>query len=316
MKDKEIDRKIYYYDVQINKEEGNKVVSVNDIKEASKLIMDIFKRIKGENDTYDNEKNKKRKKQLFRDMCLSIGQDTNICIIVDEIKKQEIYFRILMARDNALPYIEFEGSIEKLTDIITADFNMIEITHCVLFVNSMILGAEFNFNGARASMMATYISMKYEIFVKCKGKIKNEIYGKMIEDGEYTLLKLSVRNNVTMQRLLIDRLGIIGRYFEDIGENGLLEVKLSRRRNKKHKGFKIPWKNGDELSDFVAFNKDDIKSLKLRPADEQDPVDVLCDKLVHTVKGISTENRVIDSKSMYNEIIEFYNNTVVKENEE
>ena len=155
MKDKEIDRKIYYYDVQINKEEGNKVVSVNDIKEASKLIMDIFKRIKGENDTYDNEKNKKRKKQLFRDMCLSIGQDTNICIIVDEIKKQEIYFRILMARDNALPYIEFEGSIEKLTDIITADFNMIEITHCVLFVNSMILGAEFNFNGARASMMAT-----------------------------------------------------------------------------------------------------------------------------------------------------------------
>lgn len=321
MRSKDVKRKIYYYDVEIKGiVEGNKkhnkeaTVDFKDITEKTNTIKTLFNKIKKSNDAYNSEKNNKRKQQLFKDMCISITGSTYLCIMIDQMDDDQIRFRILQTKDNALPYIEANGEISKLTDILKYDFNMVEVTHCILFLKSQILGAEFNFYGARPSAIATYINMKNKgLFMRCVSKIKNEFYQNMVEDGEYTLLEIAVRNNATMKRYLIDHAGIIGRYFDDINDSGTIQIKMNRKKNQRNEGFKIPWKDGDELRDFVLFNKEDIKKFKLRKAEETDPVDVLNDKLVHTVTGIETINRVVDSNSMYMQIEGFYNENIAQE---
>ena len=78
-------------------------------------------------------------------------------IITDKIENDKICFRIVLCKTNALPLIEQDGELEELEKYINKKQNIAEITHCVFFKDTNIVGSEFNFSGARISALNWYI---------------------------------------------------------------------------------------------------------------------------------------------------------------
>lgn len=320
-KDK-INRSIYYYDVAAYENlENNK--GMTRIKKQSDVIIKCFETIDQLNKKLAKETDKLKRVQILQKLEQSTINGDKIYILVDNIDKGSgiIRFRIILCRLDALPYIEQGGQLTNIVSMIEGDFNIAEITHCVLFTKYGVMGAEFNFNGARPSAISFYLpnfEQKIAHF-SCIGKMRKDVFEKLIDNGEYSLFELGVKNSPEMRRILRDDMGMIQAFTQDIPDVDSYEIVLKTRKTKKKRGFQLPI-GIEKMKDFVNNNREQIQKFRVSQGTYKDSIDLLSDKLVCKSEFILTENRSIDSGSIYGLTENYFDAVVVddciEENEE
>ena len=230
-------------------------------------------------------------------------------LIIDSLKKNKICFRIVLCRETALPYVEKNGSLEELGNVISEEQNIAEVTHCVFFPEYGILGAEYNFNGARATTVSNYMKkkMKSDPMPNCRVKLNYDIYSKLIRDETFTLFDFSVRTNSEAYSKVLSNIGVFKTLHTSLPDSDTIEVVLKRRKTKKnHKtGFSLPI-SFDEIKELLTNYHEDIKKFNVSQGTRDESIDLLSDKFVGKVLLTKTNNRTIDSKEMYDAIEEYF----------
>lgn len=305
---KPIRRSFYYYDLNLLNHQGNEAgaLSLKGVKNQKELFYKIFEYLK----VLQESKDEAERKKLIVDMA---GGD-KLYIIVDSVEpKEPILFRLVWCRADAIPFIEENGVLSLITDYLQNDFTLAEITHCVIFPESNIMGAEFNFSGARATSVRWYLPKVYEkiSYVSCKDRLNADAIKKLSKGVTFSLFKLVVQNTEEMITKLAEKRSVFLISAMGMPDNvDTYEVTLKRRKTKRKRGFDSPIPI-DEMEDFIRDNRDFIKSFEVsQNSISKDNINLLEDKLVTTCDIVPTINKVIDSNEAYNIIIDYYEEAV------
>lgn len=317
-----INRSIYYYDVAAFENlENNK--GMTRIKDQSDVIIKCFEAIDQLNKNLERETDQLKRAQILQILEQNTVNGDKLYLLVDNIDKNSgiIRFRIILCRLDALPFIEQSGQLTNIVSIIDGDFNIAEITHCVMFTKYGVMGAEFNFNGARPSAIACYLPKFNQKMVhfSCVGKMRKDAFERLIDEKECSLFELGVKNSPEMRKILRDDMGMVQAFTQDIPEIDTYEIVLKRRITKKKKGFILPVKV-EKMREFVSNNIEQIEKFKVSQGTYKDSIDLLSDKIVCKSEFVLTENRSIDSESIYGITENYFDAVVIKdcreENEE
>lgn len=317
MTNKSIKRKIYYYDLVLKIFEttsGSKRKTKKIAENQGEKLKEIFIKIKNQQECLASEKDPVQQQVLQKSIEMSLPNQSKLYVIVDEISEDGmIKFRIVLCRSNAFPFVYKGGKLELLTENVSGKFELAEITHCVIFTQSMIMGGEFNFYGARPSAIATYITYKDSdiSFLECNGKLNNDSVDKIVEGKELSLFELSIRYTEEIKNRLVANQFIISTWLQGVpGDVGEYNIVLKKARGSKHSGFESPLTK-EEYRKLLQDFREDITKLRVSQGVYDDAIDLLKDKLVHTLPvDIETKDKYIVYEYIYNEIITFYHDVV------
>lgn len=291
-----VDRSIYYYDFYAMKKNSENETYKRDV--TGKTICTFFDRLKKNQDVKKN----------YKDSMISIGESENLFVIVDSITQKEVYFRLILCRKDALPYVEKAGVLETLDTYIGNDQNIAEITHCIFFKNYGIIGAEYNFSGARAGAIANYMTNKSKnsIFF-CRPKLNMDSYSKLIDGEEFSLFQLAVKSNSDAYNKVLEKKSIFSAMLATVPEADVFEVTIKKRKLKKNEyaGFDLPLDN-PEIKELLTNYRDDLTKFNVSQGAMKDSIDLLADKFVNKVTIIKTANRTIDRDDINREIRNFF----------
>lgn len=300
-----VTRSFYYYDLNLLKygDNGKLVSFKNQENEYYKAFSHILK--------FQNEIVKGKRES--KDIEMPVDSGDKIYIIVDKVEKNfPIEFRLVLCREDALPFVESQGLLKFLTEYLPKDFSLAEITHCVIFPKYNIMGAEYNYSGARATAIKFYLPKIFpEIeYVYCTNRLDDKVIDKLRKDEKFSLFVLGVRNGSDAMAELMNKRSIFALPFTNIPDVDVFEVILKRRKSRKHNGFDSPIPL-DEIDGFIKKYREDIKSFKVSQRSiQRDAIDLLHDKLVKVSPMTKTVNKTIDSKEAYREIKTFFDTTV------
>lgn len=305
---KKVTRSFYYYDVVLlqRTKDGSGKASLTKIKNQEEMFYKTFDFIKSLQESEDKDDRKK--------LIANLEDGDKLYVIVDSLEKgKPIKFRLVWCRADAMPFIEENGILSFITDYLKNDFTLAEITHCVIFPESGIMGAEFNFNGARATSIRWYLPRVYDkiSYASCKDRLNADAIKQLAAGVKFSLFKLVVKNSPKVLAELAAKKSVFL-----VGVSGMpsevdtYEVTLKRRKTKRKRGFDSPIPI-EEMEGFIRENRDYIKSFEVSQGSiMKDSVNLLKDKLVTTKEMVPTINKVIDSNEAYNTIISYYNETV------
>lgn len=301
-----VQRNFYYYDIFLMKHINNKLTKIDNMEET---FYDIFKHI-------INKQRKIEKGIIDPDeIAVAIDNGDKIYILVDKnIKGYPIEFRLVLCRADALPLVENNGLLNFLTDYLPKNFTLAEITHCVIFPQYNIMGAEYNFSGARPTAIKPYLPRLFnEIdYVYCANKLDGNVFSKLKKGETFSLFTLSVKNDSAAMTHLMNETSLFRLPFTNISDVDVFEISLKRRKTKTHDGFESPIPI-DDMDNFIREYREDIKSFKVSQGSiQRDKVDLLYDKLVKTSEITKTVNKTVDSEEAYKIIKDFFNTTVKK----
>lgn len=300
-----VPRNFYYYDLSLLNFDSNG--SLHKVKDSVKMYYEIFQYII--NLRREIEKGNEKQEKLE----VSIDSGDKVYIIVDKAEeKKPIEFRLVLCRSDALPYVESNGLLDFLTKYLPENFSLAEITHCVIFPEYNIMGAEFNFSGARATSIKAYLPRVYNKidYVYCANRLNSKAIEKLRKGEGFSLFQIGIRNDSQAMQYLMEEKSIFSLPFYKIPEVDTFEIMLKRRKGKKSAGFDSPIPI-ELMDDFIKNYRDDIKSFKVsQGAIQNDAVDLLHDKLVKTSSVTKTVNKTIDSKEAYHEIKTFFDAVV------
>lgn len=245
----------------------------------------------------------------YTDFIINTSQGA-VMLIVDKVASDNTYFfRIALCRENALPYIEKGGKLESLGSYIDRDQNIVEITHCIYFGAYGIIGAEYNYNGARCPIIADYIMKSDEQVptIQCHPKLNNDTYNKIVKDKDFSLFEIAVRTNSDAYTKVLSQKSIFSAIQSSVPEADIFEVTLKKRKTKKNgnKGFPNPLSETEMLT-LITDYREDLIRFKLSQSSLSECIDLLSDKFVGKTTLIKTEERTIDSSSMYAVIFDFF----------
>lgn len=300
-----IERKIYYYDLSVYTRDSNKKIQRNVGTHLKRILEKIY--IQNQ-EIMECEEPEKQKEKIDK-ISVKTDNDDILYIIVDEFEEQKpVKTRIVLCRQDAFPFIEKNGQLSNMTSEVTGEFAVAEVTHCVIYPEEFFMGAEYNFNGARPSSIARYLKMMSDDIVdmKCEGRLRNDVFNKILVGKGYSLFDISFRNTPEMLIEIRNHMPFIQAFTQNIADVDSYEVIIRRRLSKKKKGFDLQLSQ-KEIEEFVTTNREDIKRFKVCQGAYADSVDLLKDKLVHTQEFVLTKNKVIESTEMYDAIISFYN---------
>lgn len=118
-------------------------------EQQNKRIIKTLQYLKNTYNKIINAQNEEEAKNLYEKLFVPTEKDDLVYVIVeDEIKEDEpIKFKIVLSKTNALPYIDKIGKLSDMDHELKGNFNLAEITHCIYFPETQIMGAEFNFYG-------------------------------------------------------------------------------------------------------------------------------------------------------------------------
>ena len=305
---KSIKRSFYYYDLNLmkhQKDNFNKatLLRVKHQKEEYYAIFEYLKKLQESEEKDDGAK-------LIADM---EGGD-KLYIIVDELEREKpIKFRLVWCRADAMPFIETNGQLSLITDYLNTDFTLAEVTHCVIFPESGIMEAEFNFNGARATAIRWYLPRVYNKidYVSCKDRLNGDAIKKLAEGETFSLFKLVVQNSEEMLAELAKKKSVFCIAAGGVpAEVDTYEITLKRRKTKRKRGFDSPIPI-DEMEEFIKDNRDFIKSFEVSQGSiMKDCINLLEDKLVTTKEFVRSIKKTIDSQKAYEIIVDYYEGTV------
>lgn len=265
---------------------------------SSKVLIDFFHKL------YEEQKVVEK----YKDFAVHMQQGEEF-IIVEGEAEDIIKLKIVLCRENALPFVENDGKLENLETYIDTDKNIAEVTHCIFFKKYGILGAEYNFNGARATSIPEYISKRTDgnTYTQCHPKINYDTYGKLIEGETFSLFDFAVKTDSEVYNRMLSKKSIFSALQTTVPESDTMEIVLRKRKTKKNKqrGFDIPF-TFEELKEFIGIYREDIVKLNVSQGQMSDSIDLLADKFVGKVFIAKTKNRVIDSNEMYESIVSFF----------
>lgn len=295
----EVQRSLYYYDLHARARN-----EVTGRYEDSKKVIDNF--------FLDLKERQKNISDYSEFLCETRNGD-NYFIIVDDITDSCIEYRIVLCRTDALPYIETEGKLEKLGEYIDTNQNIAEITHCIYFRKYGIMGGEYNFSGARPTVIANYMMRRLkEVVASCQVKLNYDTYKQLIEEEEFTLFDFAVKTNSDAYNEILSQKSIFNAIQTTVPESDTMEIVLRRRKTKKNRfsGFTLPL-DFNEIKELLTNYREDIDKFKVSQGALGNQIDLLSDKLVHKVTLIQTNERTINSSEMYKKIRNYFNETVV-----
>lgn len=307
MASNKIKRKFYYYDVE--------VLDLNDnakkFKKQNEKLVDIFNEIKNMQEKIDGSKEKKKiKEQKKIEQIIDNGDKAYF--IIDDVKDEKIKFRMVLCRKDALPYVEENGILSYLTEYLEGDFSLAEITHCIIYPKTGIMGAEYNHTGARASLLKYYIPeiLKMNITINCTAKLDEEVFDKVINNKDYSLFQIGIKNDEKMKDAMQENMSIFVAPFFEIQDVDSYEIVLKRRKGKSKDGFNLPF-DKDTMKKILSENKDGFKTFKVsQDSITADAVDLLKDKLVHEATLVKTKNKFIKKEDAYKAIDLFYKSKI------
>lgn len=302
MKTDQIKRSIYYYE-WLTYSNSNELNEIKRDKSSEKIIKFL-------RNTFEKQK----KADSYKDFIVKTSQGEEF-IIVDAVEESSIRFRIVLCRENALPYIEKDGKLEGLGNYIDADQNIAEVTHCVFFVKYGILGAEYNNNGARATSVTEYMikQTNSDVMSTCRAKLNYDVYSKLIQDESFSLFDFAVATNSEAYNNVLSKKSIFRVIQSTVPDSDTMEVVLKRRKTKKNKntGFQLPI-TFDEIKDLLTNYREDIQKLNVSQSGIGNAVDLLTDKFVGKIILAKTSDRMIDSEEMYASIVAYFGSNVEK----
>lgn len=311
-----IERSIHFYDVTMQRLGTGKEEAFVNYKNQEQKAISIFEYFREIDKAIKKEKSKTKKLELLEKIEYKTENGDKLYVKVDKIDKNAKYieFRLVLCRPDAFPYIEKEGELESIVGVVKGDFNIAEVTHCVIFYEKGIMGGEYNFSGARPSAIAAYVNSRCDKVQKftCTPKMNSDVYRKIADDKEYSLFQLKVKNTPTMKVLLRDKMGFIGSTIDEIDELDSYEIILRRRTGRRKAGFQALMKK-NEIRDFIEKNSEDIDKFRINQGIYNDPVNLLSDRIVTKKEFVMTKQKTIDSVSMYEAIENFYESSVKEE---
>lgn len=297
-------RSFFYYDISLLKNDRGNPVKISN---QEKIFYNIFK------DIENIQKRINTGIAKSDEIEVNIDNGDKIYILVDNCTvNQPIEFRLILCRADALPLVESKGILKFLSDYLPKNFTLAEITHCVIFPEYGIMGAEYNFSGARATAIKAYlpkISSAID-YVYCANKLDDKALGKLKKNEKLSLFELSIKNGSEAMKKLMNEKSIFTLPFAQINDVDTYEITLKRKKTKMHQGFESPIPF-NEIDSFIQEYREDIKSFKISQGSVQkDKIDLLSDKLVKKCEMARTENKTIVSEDAYNIIKNFYDSTV------
>ena len=299
-----IERSLYYYDLSIYTKGEDDKYKLN----CAGYLRKALKYIKRKNEEIEKCCNAEEQKAKIRELMIPVSGGDRIYVIVDKIEENApVNCRIVLSRSDAFPFIEKNGTLSNMTSEVEGEFTVAEVTHCVIYPEEFVMGAEFNFNGARPSAIAKYIPGVYNEIksMECHGRVRNDAFNKIIKDKGYSLFEIEIKNTPQMRVAIRNNMGFLGAFIGEIDDVDSYEISIKRRITKKKKGF-VPPITTEDIQKFVNDNREEIKRFRICQGVYKDCVDLLSDKLVHKKSFILTKSKVIDSEEMYNSIREFY----------
>lgn len=214
-----------------------------------------------------------------------------------------------MCRKDALPFVEQDGKLEMLDQYLGANQNIAEITHCIYYPETKIMGAEYNASGARATSVGNYLRVfnSDECLITCRAKYNYEAYNKIIAGEELSLFDFEVRTNSAAYTNVLANKSIFKVFQNTYPESDTFEVVLRKKKTKKNKfaGFASPL-DMDEIKDLLQLYKEDIKKFKISQGKSSEKIDLLSDKFMSKVSVVRTSQRIIDSNDIYAKINAYY----------
>lgn len=134
-----VTRSIYYYDLfctlrKNSKAKDEREALVNSFEEIQKIYKKFINAKKNGDEKLANK--------LIYDVHYLTDRGDYLYVLVDSIEDFIIKFRIVRCRANALPYINVNGELEKITSKIKGRFDVAEVTHCIIFADRNLMGAE------------------------------------------------------------------------------------------------------------------------------------------------------------------------------
>lgn len=311
-----IERSIHFFDIVLQRLGTGKESSFVNYENQSEKLLVVFKYFQDLNKKLKKESNKLKRLSILEKMEYTTDNGDKLYVEVDKIdeKSGHIDFRLVLCRPDAFPYIEKEGKLENIVGLVEGEFNIAEITHCVMFYKDAVMGAEFNFNGARPSAISAYANFKCDKIDRlvCTPKLRGDTFERISDGNGYSLFQLKVKNTPDMKVLLRDKMGLLGSALNDIDELDSYEIVLRRRIGKKKHGFS-GLMNRDELKAFIKNNIEDIEKFEINQGIYRDPINLLTDKMITRKEFVLTKKKTIDSDSMYEAIINFYECSVKEE---
>lgn len=298
MRQNSIRRSLYYYEL-FAFTKGTDGLKKD---KSSKVVIDFFHKL------YERQ----RAVDSYRDFAVHMQQGEEF-IIVENETEDIMKLKIVLCRENALPFVENDGKLENLETYIDTDKNIAEVTHCIFFKKYGILGAEYNFSGARATSIPEYISKRTDgnTYTQCNLKINYDTYSKLIEGETFSLFDFAVKTDSEVYNKVLAKKSIFSALQMTVPESDTMEIVLRKRKTRKNKqsGFGIPF-TFEELKDLIGIYREDIVKLSVSQGQISDSIDLLADKFVGKVFIAKTKNRVIDSEEMYESIVSFFDTEV------
>lgn len=293
-------RSFYYYDIKtLKKDSEGKLVDEDDQQEC------LYKAFEHINELFANKE--------YDKLTISAKNGDRVHVIPDEVKRgSPIKFRLVLVRMDALPLVEQDGKLASLTDYINDEFGLAEITHCVVFPRFGIMGAEYNYSGARATAMKEYLPKVVQDieYLYCVPHLNQDVFKQLVKEKGLTLFQLEVKNTAGMKRYIAESQSAFRLLFSGFPESDTYEVILKRRAGKNKKGFKSPMST-DDMKDFIRNCDDDINKFKVSQGlIQRDAIDLLGQKVVCKTDVIRTANKHVDSNDAYRILTDYFNEKV------
>lgn len=303
MKEQQVKRSLYYYDLvwKVLDEERGEYKAVRNKNVKFENFLKKFKLEEG--------------KKLEGKYIILTEKGDSVFVITDKIDDDHIDFRIVLSKNNALPLVETGGNLKELEEFIGKKQNIAEITHCVFFKKTGILGGEFNFSGARVSVLNWYMPRvlakdgddKNFYEVKFVSKINNDAYKKLDQEKGLTLFDMSFKPDSDVYREVLAEKSIFWGAVQSVPDAEVIEITVKKRKkNRKDYQRMSPVLTGNEIQQILREYRDDIGRFYVSQETYSDGVDLLNDKLVTTIDIIRTKKRTIDSQDIYQKIKNFY----------
>ncbi len=305
-KEKKVKRRFFYYSLT-----GRYLdLSDNTLKSCDNMAFTMKKALKNINDLTYSDKDFSKTSLLHRN-----GDGNYIYIKIDSVSKKSIMFRLLLCRDNLLPFIEENGDLTPLSDMITRNQKMAEITHCVLFMDKAVLAMEFNFAGAKTKDLAEYLTAKSNSTLLKEIEIPNLVNGNSLKklkgDEELFLLQMKVAaNSEAIKELLAEddafkALDCKRRNIDSV------ELVLRRRPGKKRSGFIIPCINADFIGRIFKKYKTDFGNVKVKYGYGTETIDLLAENYVCKADFVPVKKtKTIDKDEAYDVMDSYYKREV------
>lgn len=253
--------------------------------------------------------------------CKTENEDT-VFIITDDIDTDTIKFRIVVCKTNALPQVENGGTLEALEKYIDKKKNIADVTHCIYFRESNVIGAEFNFSGARVSMLRWYIpkilcidgDIENIYSVRVDAKINGDAYAKLKKNVELSLFELHFKPDSDAYKEVLANTSLFRSIVSSTPDADVIEVTLKKKKTKKNNYTGLSEVlTTNQIKDLLKNHREDIKKLYVSQGTYSDGIDLLSDKLVSKVDLIKTQQRTIDRNDAYKKIKAFYDEEVKTE---